>query len=271
MSVMAFMDGLLEDAGQLLVESFGQVRSVSAKADRSLVTDADLACDRLICQQIRSRYPSDAILTEESGEIGVRADRSGATWIVDPLDGTTNFAHGYPFFSVSIARGRRDSSGLFQVEAAGIIDPMRQVKYMAERGGGAYRNSERMQVTQDVALADAFLVTGFYYQRGQELVKDLEIFGEISDACHAVRRDGSAALDLALVASGVFHGFWERGLQPWDVAAGSLLIEEAQGVIRNYQSPSKQASFDVFGHGLIAGGTELVGSLMNKVKFAKLC
>ena len=268
MTEMDLIENMLREASGMLMSRFGAVTEITQKADSSLVTDADLACDRMICGQILEYFPNDQILTEESGAVGGARDPKQFMWIIDPLDGTTNYAHGYPFFSVSIARGRYSESGQFEVHSAGIVDPVRDMYYLAQLGAGSFRNGKSIKVAEKVPLKDAFLVTGFYYRKGLELHEDMVIFEEISNACHAVRRDGSAALDLAMVASGVFHGFWERGLQSWDVAAGSLIVQEAGGTVCNYRQPFNQQGFDVFGKGLVAGGAGLVREMMDKAKFA---
>ena len=222
------------EAGHVLAERFGRtVLQVSYKGDIDLVTESDLAAERLIIERIRSYYPRHAILSEEAGASTHDSDDVGAQqseykWIVDPLDGTTNYAHGYPCFCVSIALERAG-----EIIVGVIYDPMRDEMFAAERGEGATLNGRRIRVSQTDDLNRALLCTGFPYDvrdRG-EFVRHFA--GFIMHA-QAVRRDGSAALDLAYVACGRFDGFWEEGLRPWDVAAGVILVEESGGHVTHY-------------------------------------
>lgn len=205
-----------------------QVRS---KGDINLVTEADLAAERLIIERIKSYYPRHAILAEESGateSVIAIAGSSEWKWIVDPLDGTTNFAHGYPCFCVSIALERNG-----QIEVGVVYDPTRDEMFAAERGSGASLNGRRVQVSLVEELNSAMLCTGFPYDVRERPHFALD-FTNFTMEAQAVRRDGSAALDLAYVACGRFDGFWEDGLNPWDVAAGVLLIEEAGGRVTDF-------------------------------------
>lgn len=224
------------DAGRVLADRLGRAIQITNKGDIDLVTDADLAAERLIIERIQSYHPRHTILAEESGETVRQGDRSEWKWIVDPLDGTTNFAHGYPCFCVSIALER---AGVLEIGV--IYDPMRDELFAAERGHGATLNDRTIQVSETLDLNRALLCTGFPYdvRQRQEFARHLHKF-----IMHAqgVRRDGSAALDLAYVACGRFDGFWEEGLNPWDVAAGVLLIEEAGGRVSRYDGNA----FDIY-------------------------
>jgi myo-inositol-1(or 4)-monophosphatase len=225
------------DAGQLLAERFGRALQVSNKSELDLVTEADLASERLIIERIKTNYPRHAILAEESGA-SAPADQEAQCewrWIVDPLDGTTNYAHGYPCFCVSIGLEHQG-----KLELGVIYDPMRNELFTAERGQGAARNGRRIQVSQINKLNSALLCTGFPYDV-RERSEFARHFANFIMNAQAVRRDGSAALDLAYVACGRFDGFWEEGLHPWDVAAGVLMIEEAGGRVSNYEG----ATFDI--------------------------
>lgn len=224
------------DAGSLLVQRLGAAR-VSKKGDIDLVTEADVASEALIIDRIRSHYPRHGILAEESGEAVVVGDkRSDWKWIIDPLDGTTNYAHGYPCFCVSIA-----------VEHAGVLelgvvyDPMRNEMFSAERGLGATLNDRAIHVSAVADLNQAMLCTGFPYnvREQPDFARD---FANFTMRAQAVRRDGSAAIDLAYVACGRFDGFWEDGLNAWDMAAGVLLIEEAGGRVTNFNN----AKLDIY-------------------------
>lgn len=217
------------DAGRLLLEKFGGMLTVSKKGDINLVTEADLASEALIVERIKSYYPKHAILAEESGE--AKIDGAGEwKWIIDPLDGTTNFAHGYPCWSVTIAL---EHAG--EVVVGVTFDPTRDELFAAERGRGASLNNKPIRVSETEELAEALIVTGFPYdfKRREDFARHLTAFLLQS---RGVRRDGSAAIDMAYLACGRFDGFWEEGLNPWDMAAGVLLIEEAGGQVTGYDN-----------------------------------
>jgi myo-inositol-1(or 4)-monophosphatase len=218
------------DAGSILAGRFGHKIEISNKSEIDLVTESDLASERLIIDRIKTYYPRHAILAEESGASGPVDGESGSDWrwIIDPLDGTTNYAHGYPCFCVSIAlecQGR--------MELGVVYDPMRDEMFSAQRGQGAALNGRRLRVSPTATLARALLCTGFPYDV-RERSEFARHFASFIMAAQGVRRDGAAALDLAYVAAGRFDGFWEEGLKPWDVAAGALIIEEAGGRVSNY-------------------------------------
>jgi myo-inositol-1(or 4)-monophosphatase len=221
---------LAREAGEILVQKLGAAK-VSNKSEIDLVTEADIASEALIIERIRSYYPQHGILAEESGEaVLVGGVRSEWKWLIDPLDGTTNYAHGYPFFCVSIALER---AGELQVGV--VYDPMRDEMFAAERGQGATLNNRRIRVSDVEFLSKAMLCTGFPYnvRERPDFARD---FTNFTMQAQAVRRDGSAALDLAYVACGRFDGFWEDGLNPWDTAAGVLLVLEAGGRVSDFQN-----------------------------------
>lgn len=224
------------DAGAILVDRLGRALQVSNKGDIDLVTEADVASEQLIIERIRSYYPRHSILAEESGDTVTVEGESEWRWIVDPLDGTTNYAHGYPCFCVSIALERQG-----KLELGVIYDPTRDEIFAGERGQGATLNGRKIQVSQIEELNAAMLCTGFPYNV-RERPNFARDFTNFTMNAQAVRRDGSAALDLAYVACGRFDGFWEDGLNPWDVAAGVLLIEEASGTVTDYEG----ASLDIY-------------------------
>jgi myo-inositol-1(or 4)-monophosphatase len=197
-----------------------EIHTKSAPVD--LVTEVDRACEALIVARLTEVRPGDAILAEEGGG-GDRADAAWR-WIIDPLDGTTNYAHGYPRFCVSIGV-ERDG-----VRAAGVVyDPLMDELYHATAGGGAYRNGQAIEVSPETRLDRSLLATGFAYDRRESEVDNLDHFGAFLKRARALRRDGSAALDLCYVASGRLDGYWELKLSPWDVAAGALILDEAGG------------------------------------------
>lgn len=228
--MLNFAIDMARDAGGLLMQKLGAAK-VTNKGDIDLVTEADLASENLIIERIRSYYPQHGILAEESGEsVLVGGKRSEWKWVIDPLDGTTNYAHGYPCFCVSIAL---EHNGVLEIGV--VYDPVRDEMFAAERGSGATLNDRRIRVSEIEELKDAMLVTGFPYnvRERPDFTRD---FANFTMAAQAVRRDGSAAIDLAYVACGRFDGFWEDGLSPWDIAAGMLLIEEARGKVTNFDN-----------------------------------
>lgn len=206
-------------AGAVLLEYLHRPLQISEKGRRAdLVTDADRAAERTILERLRAAYPGAAILAEESG---AHEGTSGERWIVDPLDGTTNFAHGYPMFGVSIAY---EAGG--ELLAGVVHAPFFGETFAATRGGGAFLNGRRIGVSSIARLGDAMTCTGFH---PADFERNAICFRAVSAKAQAVRRDGSAALDLAFVACGRFDAFWEFDLSPWDVAAGTLLVREAGG------------------------------------------
>lgn len=255
-----FISDSLDLSAEDLRERFGGPLEVRSKADTSFVTNADLASEKIIIDRIRKYYPDDVILSEEAGLSSLERRPGSHIWVIDPLDGTTNFANNYPFFAVSIARGVFDVQQKIQIIAGGIAEPERKRHFTATLGGGAFCNGARISVSSQAHLEKAFLVTGFYYNQGEALTDDIRRFSQISSYCQSIRRDGAAALDLAYIAAGIFDGFWEIGLQPWDVAAGSLLVSEAGGKIYNY-SGEVGTKFDVEAPGVIAGNFVIGDSL----------
>ena len=221
MDPLAFVTALAADAAALLRERLDEPRTIGRKGPRDLVTDADRASEALIVARIRDAFPGAAILGEEGGAYAQSIPAARERFIVDPLDGTTNYAHRYPLFCVSIAFERDGVT-----EAGAIAAPMIGEMFAARRGGGATRNGLPLQVSSVDVLGDAMVCTGF---NPSQYDRNGPYFAAMSRAAQAVRRDGSAALDLAFVAAGVYDAFWEWDLHPWDVAAGALLIAEAGG------------------------------------------
>ena len=220
MDPLAFVTSLAREAGALLRERLAEPREIVQKRRHDLVTDADRASEELIVGRIRAAYPNASILGEESGAFtGIGDER----FIVDPLDGTTNYAHGYPLFCVSIAyeRGGR-------LEAGAVFAPLLDTLFAARRGGGATRDGAPIHVSSIDDVDRALVCTGFH---PDDYPRNGAQFALISQHAQAVRRDGSAALDLAFVAAGIYDAFWEFDLSAWDIAAGALLIEEAGGRI----------------------------------------
>jgi myo-inositol-1(or 4)-monophosphatase len=226
-----FTTSLAREAGTLLRDRFDGPRTIEHKSPKDLVTDADRASEALIVAAIRARFPGAAILGEEGG---VYAGTSGERFIVDPLDGTSNYAHHYPMYCVSIGYER---DGV--LEAGAIYAPVLDELFAARRGAGATRNGKSIQVSTAERVVDAMVCTGFVPGRFEE--QNIREWTAASRAAQAVRRDGSAALDLAGVALGRFDAFWEWRLKPWDVAAGTLIVREAGGTV----SAIDGAAFDI--------------------------
>jgi myo-inositol-1(or 4)-monophosphatase len=231
--VSALLDAAVEAAvagGRVLSANWRNLPrgSVEEKKKNDFVTLADRESEERIVSVLRGRFPGDAFLAEEGGAHGGGSD-GARVWIIDPLDGTSNFVSGFPFWCVSIAAREGD-----EIVAAVIWDPLRDEMYTAERGGGAWRNGTRLAVTGRPSLDGAFVATGFPFRNRHKIDSYLALFKAVFVHARAIRRAGSAALDLAYVAAGVFDGFFEFRLAPWDVAAGALLIEEAGGVLTDF-------------------------------------
>ena len=240
-----------------MAERLGRISKIHNKGEIELLTESDLASEKLIIDRIRTFYPRHTILAEESGETmsANSADqKSEWKWIIDPLDGTTNYAHGYPCFCVSMALERNG-----KLELGVIYDPMRDEMFTAERDQGAALNGKRIRVSQIDNLNRALLCTGFPYDV-RERNEFARHFANFIMNAQAVRRDGAAALDLAYVACGRFDGFWEEGLKAWDVAAGVLMIEEAGGRVSNYDG----SPFSIY-HPPILASNQLVHEQMMRV------
>lgn len=208
-------------AGGILRDNIHGIREITFKGDINLVTEMDMRSERAVVETLLASFPDHGIIAEEETMI---RNGSGFTWIVDPLDGTTNYAHGYPCFSVSIALEKDD-----EIVLGVVYDPMRDELFSAQKGKGAFLNGKPIKVSGIDALIRSLLATGFPYDRKVSEKNNLDYFHDLLMASQEVRRDGSAALDLCYVASGRFDGFWELKLKPWDVAAGSLIVTEAGG------------------------------------------
>jgi len=213
-------------AGEVLRNGFGQRQEVKYKGEVDLVTKADENAEEAIKEVLRESFPKYGMLAEEGGEFDGEGD---VRWIVDPLDGTTNYAHGLPFFCTSIAL-ERDSEIVLGV----VHDPMANETYAAERASGATLNGEPIGVSDTDEPIRALLATGFPYDR-DDMPVALEIFGQFAMLTQGMRRLGSAALDLCYVAAGRLDGYYERGIKAWDIAAGTLILREAGGKVSNYQ------------------------------------
>jgi len=228
------------------------VLKVGSKGANDFVTEVDQAAEAAIIDTLLTAYPGHAILAEESGREHGSQD-SDFLWIIDPLDGTTNFIHGFPVYAVSIALAFRG-----QVQQAVVYDPTRNDLFMASRGRGAFLNDKRLRVSKRTRLSDALIGTGFPFRKGDNFQRYLKMMEAIMPACAGLRRPGAAALDLCYVAAGYYDGFFETGLQPWDIAAGSLMITEAGGLIGNFTGESDY----LFQREVVAGCPKVYGQLV---------
>jgi myo-inositol-1(or 4)-monophosphatase len=250
-------------AGAIINRAALDVESVriSAKQTNDFVTEIDHAAEAIIIETLLTAYPGHGILAEESGRAHGAKD-SDYVWIIDPLDGTTNFIHGFPVYCVSIALSVRG-----KIEQAVVYDPTRNDVFCATKGRGAYMNDRRIRVAKRTRLQECLISTGFPYRPGDKLKSYLNMLGEVMSQCAGVRRPGAAALDLAYVAAGFSDGFFESGLQPWDVAAGSLLVTEAGGLIGNYTGEAEFMEHNE----CVAGNPRIYGQLVTTLaKYSKL-
>jgi len=230
-SFLPAMAEIAREAGALLMDYFHRHVKVEYKGEADLVTVADRKSEALIREHIRQRWPAHDILGEEGG---LQDAGSDYRWYVDPLDGTTNFAHGFPVFCVSLGLEYKEE------RIAGVIfDPTRGELFAAEQGSGAYLNGTRIQVSQTANLAECLVATGFPSHKRHKN-PNIFFYHQITLRTHGVRRAGSAALDLCCVASGRFDGFWEFNLNPWDTAAGVLIVQEAGGTVTDLRGGAFQ-------------------------------
>ena len=228
------------------------VLKINTKSPNDFVTEVDQAAEEAIIDTILTAYPGHGILAEESGrERG--AKHSDFVWIIDPLDGTTNFIHGFPYYCVSIALAFRG-----KVEQAVVYDPTRNDLFIASKGRGAYLNDKRLRVSKRTRLADSIIGTGFPFRKGDNFQRYLKMMEDVMPLCAGLRRPGAAALDLCYVAAGMYDGFFETGLNPWDIAAGALMITEAGGLVGNFTGESD------FMHQreILAGSPKIYGHLV---------
>lgn len=241
----------------VLLRHYGKIRrSIENKGAVNLVTKADKEAEAKVLKYLRARHPDHSILAEESWD-GNRVVPPGYAWIVDPLDGTTNYAHGLEHFAITIA------VALDGIPQAGIVfDPLREQAYVALRGRGATCNNRPIRVSDAGALSRSLIVTGFPYDRRKRIPELMALYGAFLKRTHGVRRFGVAALDLAYVAAGKFEGYYEPGLYPWDVAAGWLLVEEAGGRVTQYDG----GAFHLFSPNILAAGRGVHGAMQRVIR-----
>ena len=226
--------------------------TVTSKSHNDFVTEVDQAAEEAIIDIILGAYPGHGILAEESGQTRGSKD-SEFVWIIDPLDGTTNFIHGFPVYAVSIALAWRG-----QVQQAVVYDPSRNDLFYASKGKGAFMNDRRLRVSKRTRMMEALIGTGFPFRKGDNFQRYMKMFEEVMVQCAGLRRPGAASLDLCYVAAGFYDGFFETGLHPWDVAAGSLMITEAGGLVGNFTG---DADF-LFQREVVAGTSRIYGQLV---------
>ena len=227
--------------------------AVTSKSHNDFVTEVDHAAEEAIIKILLAAYPGHGILAEESGRTHGAKD-SDYLWIIDPLDGTTNFIHGLPVYATSIALALRG-----QVQQAVVYDPTRNDLFFASKGRGAFLNDKRLRVSKRIRLLEALIGTGFPFRKGDNFKRYVTMFEEVMQSCAGLRRPGAAALDLCYVAAGWYDGFFETGLSPWDIAAGSLMVTEAGGLIGNFTG---EADF-LYQREIVAGNPKIYAQLVS--------
>ena len=242
--------------GAILRERLGNIKNIDYKSAFNIVTDVDQASEKEVIGIIRQHFPEDSLLGEESGAHTTASDRC---WYIDPLDGTTNYTHSYPFFCVSIGF---EVAGTLTVAA--VYNPVSDELFWAQRGKGAYLNERAIRVSKNQTMATSLLATGFPADTAKAKINNMVQFSTITDNSHGVRRDGSAALDLSFVACGRLDGFWELKLAPWDLAAGVLLVEEAGGKVTSLTG----GPFDMHSGHVLATNGLIHKEVMAALKFS---
>lgn len=244
------------NASKIIMSMWGRVdiRDISEKSRNDFVTEVDKLAESEIIKTLKKPYPDHTFIAEESG---IAQGDESYVWIIDPLDGTTNYIHGIPHFAVSIAMKYKN-----KLEHAVIFDPIRNELFTATRGEGARLNDRRLRVSQQSKIEHALLGTGFPYKTPEAIDPYLRVFENLLPQVRGMRRAGSAALDLAYVAAGRFDGFWEFFLSPWDIAAGALLIKEAGGLVGDIYGGEKYLET---GH-IVAGNNKIFKALLQVIK-----
>lgn len=247
---------IAREAGQLQVEKLAKGRTIEYKGRFNIVTEVDKACEKLIVDFLRDRFPGHDILAEEGTDIDKNSEW---LWIVDPLDGTVNYSHRYPLFSVSIALLNKGKP------VVGVVyEPNRDELFVAERGGGALLNDQPIRVSKTKDVYSSLIATGFAYNVADVDRNNMNHFNHFIKSCHALRRDGVASTDLCYVACGRFDGFWELFLKAWDIAAASLIVQETGGRVSSFSG----GPLDIFGDEIVASNgiihEEMLGILKLK-------
>ena len=237
--MIKFLEKLARGSGKILLEYLNKTNKVSIKKDLGYVGDADIASENYIIAKIEKHFPKSKIIAEEKGIINSVTNFNGLSWIIDPLDGTTNYIHGLPFFCVSI--GVMENNKLI---AGVVFDPVKNELYSAEMNKGAFLNNKIIKVSKNSSFKDSLLITGFYYHQGNKLKKQIKQFMKVQEITQSVRRLGAAALDICYVACGRADGFWEEGIKPWDVAGGTIILIESGGKFTDFKGKNN----DIFGN-----------------------
>ena len=249
------VEAIARQAGEILLRYFNDLESarIEIKSDgKGLVTKADTEAEDLIISELRRINPNYEFLAEESGE---QTGGNAGRWIIDPLDGTSNFAHGLPFFAVSI--GFEATRGKSDLELGVVYNPVLNEMFSAQKGRGAFLNGKKLSMSSKTSVDQGMVATGFYYHKGAKLHEAIEIFERVHQNVSCVRRMGSAAMDLAYLAAGRFDAFWERGLSPWDVAAGVLIIQEAGGTLSQFDG----SPYTIYSDSIVAASENFYGPL----------
>ena len=240
-------------AGKMIKSRLGKVRSIEYKGAINIVTDVDKKAEALIIRDLKKEFPEYGILAEESPE----QKNDSAKWIIDPLDGTTNFAHGFPFFAVSIGLEKEG-----RIVAGAVYDPMHDELFYARQGKGAFLNKKKIRVSKTKKLDKSFLATGFSYTFKDKENNNMDNFRNFMMASLAIRRAGAASLDLCYVACGRFDGFWELDLFPWDMAAAAVIIEEAGGKLSDFRG----RKFDLYAKNVTASNGLIHSQMVSILK-----
>jgi len=241
---------------QVLLDHFGRLKKVQEKDQAGLVSEADVASEKAIAAVLQKEFPGIPFLGEEGAYLAQNNTVSETSWVVDPLDGTTNYVHGFHIFNISI--GLQWKGEL----VVGVVDvPLLNKTYYATKGGGAFVNGEPLKVSRCKSVRESLLATGFFHENEQALRQNIKIFSDLVFEARGIRRPGAAAYDLCLVAEGVFDAYWEPNLKPWDSAAGTLLVREAGGVVLNYEGDSYKLTDKT----ILAGNADLAKVLVERI------
>ncbi|MGE5352383.1 MAG: inositol monophosphatase family protein [Acidobacteriota bacterium] len=259
MKMLEDVIAIAKEAGEIIRDGYRKNFTVEFKTNSSnLVTEIDKKSEQTIISFIKEKYPTHGIIAEESGAININKNAE-YVWVIDPLDGTTNFAHGLPIFSVSVGLQKNGET------ICGIVyDVMRDMAYTAEKGAGSYCNSRKLKVSENSNLSYSLLVTGFPYDVQENPGKVMNYFAAFLHDARAIRRLGSAAIDFCYVADGIFDGFWEMSLYPWDICAGRLVLEEAGGIVTDFEGIKR----DIFHKQILATNGKVHDKMVQILKEA---
>lgn len=246
-----------QESGRIQLASLGKVKNLQFKGEINLVTEVDKRCEKAILRRIRTAFPNHDFLAEESGALQKEKQRSEYRWIIDPLDGTTNYAHSYPLFCTAIALERRG-----KIVVGVVYEPNLKQLFYAVRGKGAFLNGKKIRVSRINKLRRALLSTGFAYNVKEAQNNNMDHFNNFIMTAQAVRRDGVAAVDLCYVACGRYDGFWELDLWPWDVAAASLILTEAGGRVTMFNN----TPLNVYGKEIVASNGKIHRSMLEVIQ-----